>query len=90
MGSHALYLVRMDVAHDHEAEFNEVYDREHVPALTGVPGVRRGEPLPEPLAHRAPVHRRLRDGQPRGLRERGLEGGRRLRPVGQGHPPRTP
>jgi hypothetical protein len=42
MGSHALYLVRMDVAHDHEAEFNEVYDGEHVLALTGVPGVRRG------------------------------------------------
>src|SRR5262245_21616998 len=42
MGSHALYLVRMDVAHDHEKAFNEVYDTEHVPALTSVPGVRRG------------------------------------------------
>ena len=41
MGSHALYLVRMDVAHDHEAMFNAVYDGEHVPALAAVPGVRR-------------------------------------------------
>ena len=41
MSTHALYLVRMDVAHDHEATFNEVYDREHVPNLRGVPGVRR-------------------------------------------------
>lgn len=41
MSAHALYLVRMDVAHDHEAAFNEVYDREHVPNLRAVPGVRR-------------------------------------------------
>src|SRR3989442_899904 len=41
MGAHALYLVRMDVAHDHEATFNEVYDLEHVPNLRAVPGVRR-------------------------------------------------
>ena len=40
MSTHAaLYLVRMDVAHDHEATFNEVYDKEHVPALLTVPGV---------------------------------------------------
>lgn len=37
--SHALFLVRMDVAHDHDATFNEVYDREHVPSLLTVPGV---------------------------------------------------
>jgi len=41
MSKHALYLVRMDVAHDHEATFNEVYDREHVPNLRAVSGVRR-------------------------------------------------
>lgn len=41
MAEHALYLVRMDVAHDHEATFNEVYDKEHLPALRAVPGVRR-------------------------------------------------
>ena len=41
MKTHALYLVRMDVGHDHEATFNEVYDKEHVPNLRAVPGVRR-------------------------------------------------
>lgn len=41
MSTHALYLVRMDVAHDREASFNEVYDREHLPNLRAVPGVRR-------------------------------------------------
>jgi hypothetical protein len=41
MSGRYLYLVRMDVAHDHEATFNEVYDREHVPALQAVPGVMR-------------------------------------------------
>jgi hypothetical protein len=41
MAAPALYLVRMDVAHDHETTFNTVYDREHVPALAAVPGVRR-------------------------------------------------
>jgi hypothetical protein len=41
MHPRALYLVRMDVAHDHEATFNEVYDAEHVPALQAVPGVHR-------------------------------------------------
>jgi len=40
MDPRALYLVRMDVAHDHEAAFNEIYDTEHVPALRSVPGVR--------------------------------------------------
>ena len=39
MSAHALFLVRMDVAHDHEAVFNEVYDKEHVPNLKAVPGV---------------------------------------------------
>src|SRR5262245_64189540 len=39
MSPRALFLVRMDVAHDHEAAFNEVYDAEHIPALAAVPGV---------------------------------------------------
>ena len=37
MSNDALFLVRMDVAHDHDATFNEVYDREHAPNLRGVP-----------------------------------------------------
>src|SRR2546428_5501143 len=49
MGAHALYLVRMDVAHDHEATFNEVYDQEHVPNLRAVPGVRRASRYRQPL-----------------------------------------
>jgi hypothetical protein len=48
MSAHALYLVRMDVAHDHEATFNEVYDREHVPNLRAVPGVRRATRYRQP------------------------------------------
>ena len=41
MSSRYLYLVRMDVAHDVEPTFNEVYDTEHVPLLQAVPGVLR-------------------------------------------------
>ena len=41
MSKRFLHLVRMDVAHDHEATFNEVYDKEHVPLLGAVPGVGR-------------------------------------------------
>jgi len=41
MSHHALYLVRMDIAHDQEAVFNEVYDKEHLPNLRAVPGMRR-------------------------------------------------
>jgi hypothetical protein len=48
MSSHALYLVRMDVAHDHEALFNEVYDKEHVPNLRAVRGVRRASRYRQP------------------------------------------
>lgn len=48
MSAHALYLVRMDVAHDHEAAFNEVYDGEHVPNLRAVPGVRRASRYRQP------------------------------------------
>src|SRR5260370_797747 len=37
MSPHALFLVRMDVAHDLEPTFNDVYDKEHLPLLHGVP-----------------------------------------------------
>lgn len=39
MGRPYLYLVRMDVAHDREALFNEVYDKEHIPEVLKVPGM---------------------------------------------------
>jgi hypothetical protein len=48
MSAHALFLVRMDVAHDHEATFNDVYDREHVPNLRAVAGVRRASRYRQP------------------------------------------
>lgn len=35
-----LFMVAMDVAKDKEDLFNEVYDTEHVPHLSKVPGVR--------------------------------------------------
>jgi hypothetical protein len=35
------YFVRMDVQHDKEALFNEVYDTEHLPELSRLPGVSR-------------------------------------------------
>jgi len=50
MSAHALYLVRMDVAHDHEKAFNDVYDTEHLPRLRAVPGVRRGSRYRQPSA----------------------------------------
>jgi hypothetical protein len=34
-----LYVVMMDVEHDKEELFNKVYDEEHIPVLTKVPGV---------------------------------------------------
>ena len=48
MSTHALYLVRMDVAHDHDATFNEVYDSEHIPNLRAVPGVQRASRYRQP------------------------------------------
>ena len=82
MAAHALFLVRMDVAHDHEATFNEVYDREHIPNLQAVPGVRRAsrhrQPSPtEPRYHAAyELDSRRRDRARRGRRPARLGAGR--------------
>ncbi|MBV8888562.1 MAG: hypothetical protein JO305_02730 [Alphaproteobacteria bacterium] len=35
-----IFVVQMDIPADHEAEFNRIYDAEHVPMLSKVPGVR--------------------------------------------------
>ena len=48
MSAHGLYLVRMDIAHDHEATFNAVYDTEHLPNLRAVAGVRRASRYRQP------------------------------------------
>jgi len=46
-----LFVASMDVDADKEALFNEVYDREHVPNLLKVPGVRSATRLAgEPFA----------------------------------------
>ena len=36
-----IYLVQMDVPAEKEADFNRIYDTQHVPELSKVPGVRR-------------------------------------------------
>jgi hypothetical protein len=33
-----IYLVQMDIPAEHEAEFNRIYDEEHVPMILKVPG----------------------------------------------------
>jgi hypothetical protein len=48
MAAHGLFLVRMDVAHDHEVAFNDIYDTEHLPTLRAVPGVRRASRYRQP------------------------------------------
>jgi hypothetical protein len=35
-----IFVVQLDVPAEHEAEFNRVYDTEHFPMLSKVPGVR--------------------------------------------------
>ena len=40
IGAAYVFVVSMDVAPDKEALFNEVYDKEHIPSLLKVPGVR--------------------------------------------------
>jgi hypothetical protein len=35
-----VYVVQMNIPPEHEAEFNRIYDTEHVPMLSKVPGVR--------------------------------------------------
>jgi hypothetical protein len=34
-----LFMVQLDIPAEHEAEFNRVYDAEHFPSLSKVPGV---------------------------------------------------
>ena len=58
-----LFIVAMDVAKDKEALFNEVYDKEHVPLLNKVPGVRGVTRLKtEPAAFNIGGERKTLDG----------------------------
>ncbi len=36
-----IYVVQMNIPAQHEADFNRVYDTEHVPMLSKVPGVHK-------------------------------------------------
>ena len=51
-----IYLVQMDVPADKEADFNRIYDTQHVPELSKVPGVRRvrSARLPERMDRTGP------------------------------------
>jgi hypothetical protein len=58
-----LFIVSMDVAKDKEALFNEVYDTEHVPLLSKVPGVIAVTRMKtEPAAFNLGGERKLLDG----------------------------
>lgn len=37
-----IHIAQIDVPAEHEAEFNRLYDEEHVPRITSVPGVISG------------------------------------------------
>ena len=37
--NHALFLSRMDIAHDRDPLFNELYETEHLPLLAKLPGL---------------------------------------------------
>ncbi len=37
-----IHIAQIDVPPEHEAEFNRLYDEEHVPRITSVPGVISG------------------------------------------------
>ena len=39
-GAPFIYMVQMDIPAEHEADFNRIYDTEHVPEILKVPGVR--------------------------------------------------
>ena len=86
MSKRFLHLVRMDVAHDHEATFNEVYDKEHVPLLSAVPGwagpraiATRRPPIPAIIAA-------YELGEPGRAPERAVEDGGGERPLANGDP----
>ena len=42
MPTRYIYIAQIDVAPEDEAEFNRLYDAEHIPRLTAVPGVISG------------------------------------------------
>ena len=96
-----IFVASMDVAPDKEALFNEVYDTEHVPFLSKVPGVHavtrvKGEPFSimlggeeKKVALDGPtLQRHLRDRRPACAGQPRVGEGRRDGPLGErGAPP---
>ncbi len=85
-----IFVVQLDIPAEHEAEFNRVYDTEHFPMLSKVPGVRS--------AARYRLEHSTVSGMQRYLtiyelelagcaEERGLGGGRKLWRLGDKDPP---
>ena len=77
-----IFVVQLDISAEHEAEFNRVYDTEHFPMLSKVPGVRsaaryRLEHSTVPGMQRYLTIYELE--LARRAEERGLGGGRELR-----------
>ena len=63
IASKYLFVVSMDVTKEKEALFNEVYDKEHVPYLSKVPGVRGVTRMKiEPAAFNIGGERKVLDG----------------------------
>ncbi len=74
-----LFVVQLDIPAEHDAEFNRVYDTEHFPMLSKVPGVRGGGALPARAVDGsgdAALSDDLRDRLARCPEERGLGEGR--------------
>ena len=88
MSAHGLYLVRMDVAHDHEPTFNEVYDtRARAATSAAVPGVRRASRYRQPSPTEPRYIAAYELDSPAVLESAGVEGGGRGRPLADRDPP---
>ena len=87
----ALLLNAMNVAPEFEAEFNEWYDKEHIPALSAVPGVLCARRFRGTSGNRkyvrplSPRHARRAGVRPRGREARVSDWTSRLQPHFRDH-----
>ena len=59
-----IYLVQMDIPEELEADFNRIYDTQHIPNIVKAPGVHSCTRYPPGIVRRGryrPVRRRLRN-----------------------------
>ena len=85
-----IYFVQMDIPDALDAELNRIYDTEHVPMLSKVPGVSKRDALSAGAVERQPdaeISRDLRDRLARGRRRQGMGGRQRLGRLGSENPP---